>query len=217
MAWTCWIWARGRGDWPALLAPMARSVLAFDLSSHMLRTAREKLQRAKPGTAVAGGCCRPPLLAPERKRRRSYRLRLECQLRRHLVSGCTGAIRPMPGCARPNACCRPGGKIILFESLGTGNESPQRLPHLERFYDWLDEKEFSTRWIRTDYRFDSLEQAEQLAGFFFGDEMKPRIRARRSHHASGMHRHVVEASLIVRALKGESPVAGARRVLARPE
>ena len=66
--------------------------------------------------------------------------------------------------------------MILFESLGTGNESPQRLPHLERFYDWLKESRFSTRWIRTDYRFDSLSQAEQLAGFFFGEEMKARIR-----------------------------------------
>jgi ubiquinone/menaquinone biosynthesis C-methylase UbiE len=71
---------------------------------------------------------------------------------------------------------RASGTVILFESLGTGNESPMRLPHLENFYGWLEENGFQYRWIRTDYRFDSLEQAQNLAGFFFGDEMKSSIQ-----------------------------------------
>ena len=71
---------------------------------------------------------------------------------------------------------RPGGHIILFESLGTGNESPQRLPHLEDFYGWLDDCRFSSTWIRTDYRFETAELADQLTGFFFGDEMTARIQ-----------------------------------------
>jgi ubiquinone/menaquinone biosynthesis C-methylase UbiE len=70
---------------------------------------------------------------------------------------------------------RKGGTIILFESLGTGNESPQPLSHLGNFYHWLDDNEFKNTWIRTDYKFDSPEEASKIAGFFFGDEMKSRI------------------------------------------
>ena len=61
--------------------------------------------------------------------------------------------------------------IVLFESLGTGHVSPFQLPHLMNFYPWLDEVGFQKTWIRTDYKFESLEQAEGLARFFFGDEM----------------------------------------------
>ncbi|MGZ6316067.1 MAG: class I SAM-dependent methyltransferase, partial [Anaerolineales bacterium] len=77
--------------------------------------------------------------------------------------------------AQARRVVRKGGWIILFESLGTGNETPQRLAHLENFYGWLDEKGFQNKWIRTDYRFASPEVAGEAAGFFFGDEMKERI------------------------------------------
>jgi hypothetical protein len=72
---------------------------------------------------------------------------------------------------------RLGGSLILFESLGTGNETPVRLPHLANFYPWLDELGFKNTWIRTDYLFESAEQAAEPAGFFFGKEMAGRIRS----------------------------------------
>jgi hypothetical protein len=53
---------------------------------------------------------------------------------------------------------------------------PQRLPHLENFYGWLDEKRFHNKWIRTDYRFESPESAADIAGFFFGEELSRKIR-----------------------------------------
>ena len=31
------------------------------------------------------------------------------------------------------------------------------------------------KWIRTDYRFESAEKGSEVAGFFFGEEMKERI------------------------------------------
>ena len=55
--------------------------------------------------------------------------------------------------------------IILFESLGTGNESPIRLEHVESTYQWLDANGFQNKWIRTDYQFESLDEAVDLAGF----------------------------------------------------
>jgi hypothetical protein len=75
---------------------------------------------------------------------------------------------------------RPNGQIILFESLGTGNESPIPLEHLKDYYPWLDQAGFQNKWIRTDYRFESVEEAADSAGFFFGDEMADRVRESRS-------------------------------------
>jgi ubiquinone/menaquinone biosynthesis C-methylase UbiE len=74
---------------------------------------------------------------------------------------------------------RKDGRIILLESLGTGNESPIRLQHVETTYQWLDDNGFQNKWIRTDYQFQSLDEAVDLAGFFFGAEMAARVRGKR--------------------------------------
>ena len=71
---------------------------------------------------------------------------------------------------------RPNSHIVLFESLGTGNESPIKLEHLKDFYSWLEEVGFQNKWIRTDYKFDSVQQSLEIAGFFFGAEMAEKIK-----------------------------------------
>jgi hypothetical protein len=71
---------------------------------------------------------------------------------------------------------RPNSYIVLFESLGTGVESPIKLDHLKDFYPWLDESGFQNKWIRTDYKFDSVQQALEIADFFFGDDMGEKIK-----------------------------------------
>jgi ubiquinone/menaquinone biosynthesis C-methylase UbiE len=70
---------------------------------------------------------------------------------------------------------REGGVIILLESLGTGNEQPVRLEHVESTYQWLDDNSFRNKWLRTDYQFASVEEAADLAGFFFGEAMTAQI------------------------------------------
>ncbi len=164
----------GTGRLTCLLAPYARSVLALDLSMHMLRLAAYKLNRSPqtPWLAAVAEHCRLPL--PDRS----------ADL---IVSGWSVSYltvwHPEEWRSQAEAwleeasrVLRPAGTLILFESLGSGNESPQRLPHLENFYGWLEEKHFQNRWIRTDYRFESPSEAAQTAGFFFGKEMEERIR-----------------------------------------
>ena len=70
---------------------------------------------------------------------------------------------------------RKDGMIILFESLGTGNEEPIRLEHVESTYQWLDANGFVSKWIRTDYQFECLEEAQELSRFFFGDELGAKV------------------------------------------
>jgi len=67
---------------------------------------------------------------------------------------------------------RPGGTVILIESMGTGQEQPR--PPNQRFADYfqlLENEGFQKQTIRTDYKFSSLEEKEKLLTFFFDKEM----------------------------------------------
>jgi ubiquinone/menaquinone biosynthesis C-methylase UbiE len=163
----------GTGRLACLLAPHVRTMTAFDLSPHMLGIARDKLRRSKFGhwSAVAA----------------DHRfLPLESGSTDLIVSGWSVSyitvwypdrwrVEAEAWLAEARRVLRRGGLIILFESLGTGTEAPQPLKHLENFTGWLNEKGFANKWIRTDYRFESPETGSEVAGFFFGEEMKERI------------------------------------------
>ncbi len=162
----------GTGRLARLLQPQARGVIACDISTHMLETARRRLMQGPENWLAAAADHRSLPLPSE-----SVDI---------IVSGWSVSYVAVwaPDRWRHEAdawlrearrVLRRGGHIILFESLGTGNETPQRIPHLENFYGWLDEKGFQNRWIRTDYCFESPEEASEVAGFFFGDEMRTRI------------------------------------------
>ncbi|HNN14596.1 MAG TPA: hypothetical protein PKL78_13635, partial [Anaerolineales bacterium] len=43
------------------------------------------------------------------------------------------------------------------------------------FYPWLDEMGFQKTWIRTDYQFESLAEAEELSRFFFGNALGDQV------------------------------------------
>ena len=167
----------GTGRLACLLAPYARTVLAFDLSAHMLSLARDKLR----GGSQAGWLA---AVADHRF------VPLESASTDLIVSGWSVSYlavwHPEQWRAEltawyAEACrlLRPGGLIILCESLGTGNELPQRLPHLLDFYAWLDQNSFRSKWIRTDYRFETPEIAADVAGFFFGEEVRRKIETER--------------------------------------
>ena len=162
----------GTGRLACLLAPYVRTMLAFDLSPHMLGIARDRLRLIRDNWLAAASDHR---LLP-----------LTAHAADLIVSGWSVSYVTVwsPDNWRAEAdawleesrrVLRKNGTIILFESLGTGNESPQRLAHLENFYNWLDEVGFKNKWIRTDYKFESPEAASEVAGFFFGDEMKQKI------------------------------------------
>lgn len=74
---------------------------------------------------------------------------------------------------------RPGGTAVILETLGTGRETPQPpTPALAELYAWLEsEHEFTRQSLRTDYRFESLDEAEDIVRFFFGDELAAEVVA----------------------------------------
>lgn len=75
---------------------------------------------------------------------------------------------------------KPDGILILIETLGTGNRQPAPpSEHLAAFYRWLeDDRGFAHRWVRTDYQFEDIDEADTLTRFFFGDELADTLRTK---------------------------------------
>ncbi len=74
---------------------------------------------------------------------------------------------------------KPDGRIIIIESLSTNSQAPKPPDEkFEEFFNLLDnEYGFTKHIIKTDYRFESPEQAERIMGFFFGPGMKDAVKA----------------------------------------
>lgn len=75
---------------------------------------------------------------------------------------------------------RPGGTAMIFETMGTGVDEPgPPTKTLKAYYAFLvQEFGFKQSILETDYRFDSLQEAEEVSRFFFGDEMGDKVRER---------------------------------------
>ena len=71
--------------------------------------------------------------------------------------------------------------MILIETMGTGVLTPFEGGHsLEPFDAFVRETlGFERHVIRTDYAFESVEEAVRVLGFFFGERMERRVREHR--------------------------------------
>jgi len=167
----------GTGRLAVLLAPFAKSIRAFDISTEMLRVCRERL--------LAGGLTNWQVDVADHRN-----VPVPDHSADLVVSGWSVSYLAVWNellntseldvwLIEMRRVLRYGGMIILFESLGTGTENPIRLEHVESTYQWLDTNGFQNKWIRTDYRFESLDEAVDLTGFFFGEEMANRVRENR--------------------------------------
>jgi ubiquinone/menaquinone biosynthesis C-methylase UbiE len=159
----------GTGRLTRLLAPRVRSIQAFDAAGPMLKLAEASLcdlglsnwqlsvadHRFLP---VSDGCADLVISGW------SF-----CYLA--VWGGLEWRHALETGLAEMKRILRPGGSIILFETMGTGHETPQPPRHLSGYYEWLMDVGFHSTWIRTDYRFETLEEAGQISSFFFGKEM----------------------------------------------
>jgi len=73
---------------------------------------------------------------------------------------------------------RHGGSLVIIETLGTGTNEPappsiglaNYYHHLENYWGFI------RTTISTDYQFQNLEDAVDLSGFFFGEQMAARVR-----------------------------------------
>jgi len=98
----------------------------------------------------------------------------------HLRSWCAGTWRETiaRALAELDRALRPGGTLIVIETLGTGEERPRPpSPALAEYYAWLEGEQGMERLaIRTDYRFPDPGAAARATGFFFGGEFAARVQ-----------------------------------------
>jgi ubiquinone/menaquinone biosynthesis C-methylase UbiE len=165
----------GTGRLAVMLAPRAKSMRAFDASEEMLRVCRQRFE--------ASGLSNWKVEVADHRQ-----LPVEDVSADLVVSGWSVAYLHVwnPESWRDELekwlgemkrVLRRDSFIVLFESFGTGNEEPVRLKHLKEYYLWLEEQRFQNKWIRTDYKFASIDEAEELSRFFFGDELGDRVKA----------------------------------------
>jgi len=161
----------GTGRLTGLLAPLVKSIRAYDASQHMLDVTIAKLQQSglRNWQVSVGDNRNLPVDDA------SADLSIEGWSFGHFTGWYPESWQDemVKAVGEMLRVLRPGGTAILLETLGTGRETPQPPNEaLADFYRWLkDEQGFSATWIRTDYQFESLEEAERLTRFFFGDEL----------------------------------------------
>lgn len=161
----------GTGRVSCLIAPIARRLVAADISHHMLLLGKRRLEERQllnchytleshrwlpfagesADVLIAGwSFCYAALDAGE-----AWQLALEEAL------------------SEVKRVLRPGGRLILIESLGTGFTSPNRPDVLVKYLAYLDTHGFESTWVRTDYCFVDTAEAKDLTSFFFGDAPMP--------------------------------------------
>jgi ubiquinone/menaquinone biosynthesis C-methylase UbiE len=165
----------GTGRLTRLLAPVVASIRAFDLSAHMLVTARSTLEAAGlHGWELAVGDNRSLPVADH-----SADLAIAGWSFGHSTGWYPDRWREEidQSVGEMLRVLKPEGTAVILETLGTGSERPVPPNELlAAYYQYLEQgKGFSSMWIRTDYRFDSVQQADELTRFFFGDALADRI------------------------------------------
>lgn len=161
----------GTGRITRLLSPEVGRVIAFDGSEHMLSVARRELEKSGHNNWRLGAADNRALpLASD-----VADLAVAGWSLGHSVGWYPDSWRHEIGRALAEIArvVRPGGTIILLETLGTNQETPRPpTPELAEFFTWLEQgQQFQRTWIRTDYAFASVQEADELTRFFFGDEM----------------------------------------------
>lgn len=170
-------WGAGTGRVSALVAPHARSLIAGDLNPHMLHVAAGKYRRL---TSL-----RWQVVAMDHRR-----APLADRVADVVIAGWTLCYLARPYCGdtwqrqidqaidQMQRVLRPGSALIIIETLGTGETTPRPMSDwFAEYFEFLEKDlGFRSTWVRTDYKFDSLEQAASTISFFFGDEWADKVR-----------------------------------------
>lgn len=162
----------GTGRVTMLVAPLCLKVLAFDRSQHMLDRAAANLgergllnvtlDRADNLAVPLPDACADIVVEGW-----SFGYTVT-----HTEAGWRVAADAL--LAESGRLLKPGGTLILIETLGTGLRMPAAPGSiLPVFYGYLERQlGFTARWVRTDYRFPSLAEARRLVELFF-EQMVP--------------------------------------------
>ena len=164
----------GTGRVTGLLAGRVKRLHAFDFSKSMLRVAQGRLRRnhwTNVSLALADSRRIPACSGWANFGIEGWAfLQIAVWHRQDWLKQLGQALTEM------QRAVRPGGKMILIETLGTGESRPKVEPFFRSVYDFLEaECGFAALDIRTDYYFESMEQIHEVVVPLFGQEMPERL------------------------------------------
>lgn len=160
----------GTGRITVQLLPLARRVWAFDITLAMIEIAHQKLRRLdrSKGLIAAGDSREMPLLSS------CAEVAIAGWSLAQIATWQWDCWREEYGRAVDEMIrvVRPGGKVIIIETLGTGTTEPKPpTEYLKIVYQYLEEERgFSSTWVRTDLRFSTMQEAREIVASIFGDE-----------------------------------------------
>ena len=165
----------GTGRLTRLLVPVVQTIRAFDAAASMLEVARPTLEVTGATNWILHVAPNDHLPVPDD----SADLAIAGWSFGHATGWYPETWREEIGHAldEMQRVLQPGGTAIILETMGTGSESPAPPAQaLADYYQWLEIMHgFNSTWIRTDYEFASVPEAEELTRFFFGDVLADRI------------------------------------------
>ena len=157
----------GTGRITSQLLPLVKNIRAFDLTPAMIQIALSKLIRSGRSNWLLGlGDSRevpvPTASADIVVEGWSFVQIMtwhQANWRREVGQAINEMIR----------IARPGGVVILVETLGTGATTPNPPENHTPIHDYfVQERNFSSTWIRTDFRFVSQSEADEKMASIFG-------------------------------------------------
>ncbi|MBH0329797.1 MULTISPECIES: class I SAM-dependent methyltransferase [Brevibacillus] len=166
----------GSGRLTSVLAPHAKSILALDASAAMLEVNAQQLTQAGLSNWKTSVADHRNIPADDNTADVIVAGWTVCYLTSSEVPNNELNLEKI--ILEMKRVLRPGGMIVIMETMGTGYETPHPPEFLTQYYSLLENKYgFSHKWIRLDYQFADLEEAERQARFFFGNELADRVVA----------------------------------------
>lgn len=166
----------GTGRLARLVAPFCARVVAAEREPHMLSVAKRHLESmgATHATCVAADARALPLPGG------AFDVVTAGWVFGHFTFWTHAEWRENAGAAiaEMRRVARPGGTLVIFETMGTAVTEPAPpAAGLAAYYAWLEsDMGFAHRVIATDFRFESVEAAADACGFFFGEPYAKRVR-----------------------------------------
>ena len=159
----------GTGRLTRLLLPLTENIAVFDLSHAMLSSARRYLPMKASNLTGLSVCDHRHL--PVRDNLFDW-----------IVSGwsiCylsswhreTWKEEVLKAFSEFVTVLKPEGKILIIETMGTGQNQPNPPSQLVDYLGFLNASGFSHQTIQTDYEFPNSTIAKDLVEFFFGEDM----------------------------------------------
>ena len=160
----------GTGRLTCMLAPLVKTIRAYDISAPMLEVAAAKLRASRLQNWKMGVADHRDLPVDDGAADLAIAGWSICYTVGDYGAGWQRELRK--ALDEMKRVLRPGGTIIILETLGTGHSTPSPPDEVVAYLAFLEaEAGFSSTWIRTDYRFASREEAKEVTGFFFGEAM----------------------------------------------